>query len=614
MDNIRIAIIGGGPRGLNVIQAIAAAARGSLAGIPVDVHLIEPGEPGQGSHSSRQMDCLITNTLASQVTASPPKDIADINAGHLGPSFTEWARAEGYRSGPDGYHLGTDGDAVTDDAYLPRSMLGRYLNWCYEGTLRALPSAVRVLHYKNRATDLSRRPGGWLAHLGDAAAIECDFVFLTTGHGLNRASADERRYEEFVARHKEANPELAFFRTIYPCETLGRISPDATVAIEGLGLTACDAIVALTAGRGGRFVTDSGRLRYVRSGREPQILFFSRTGLPYAARGTNQKGIAGRHVARFLTVDAVDRLRDAAMRRRGSRRLDFEREVLPLIKVEMAFAFRSAREGREAEGSPFVATREERLAIERIFDPVGGHRFENLAAFQSFALEHARWDLAEAYKGNLTSPWKAATDAVRDCREAIYASFEHRGLLPESHRYFVEQFVPTMNRISFGPPRHRAAELIALIEAGVVGWAGGPSSRVALDDEARRFQICCTFAKETSRRRADVLVLGRLAPYRPAEDTSELSANLISRGLVRPFCNGAYHPSGIDIDREQHPITQQGQVLKTIWVIGYPAEGARGYTHALPRPYRRGGAMMDGYRAVADLSEQIHLARKAMAS
>ena len=614
METVRVAIIGGGPRGLNVLQAIAAATRSTLTDVSLDVHLIEPGEPGEGSHPARQMDSLITNTLASQVTASPPKEIGDIDAGHIGPSFTEWARAQGYRLGPNGYRIGMDGDVITDDAYLPRAMLGAYLGWCYQEALRTLPPAVRVLHHKGCATDLCRRSSGWLVNVKDAGPVECDFVFLTTGHGVNRASAGERRYEEFVAQHGRANPCLEFFRTIYPCDTLNGISPNATVAIEGLGLTACDAIVALTVGRGGRFVADSAGLRYVRSGREPQILFFSRTSLPYAARGINEKGIAGRHVARFMTAEAIERLREAAIRRRDSRQLDFEREVLPIIKTEMAFAFRMAREGREIEPTRFLATPDERLAIERIFDPTGGRTFDDLAAFQSFAMAHAKWDLAEAYKGNVTSPFKAATDAVRDCREAIYTAVEHRGLLPESHRYFVEHFFPTMNRISFGPPRHRAAELLALIEAGVVGWASGPSPRIECDAEERRFVISCAFGKETSRRRADVLVLGRLAPYRPADDASELSSNLVSRGLVRPFCNGSYHPSGIDIDRDQHPITLQGQVLRTIWVIGYPAEGARGYTHALPRPYRRGAAMMDGYRAVTDLVGQVHLMRKAMAS
>jgi uncharacterized NAD(P)/FAD-binding protein YdhS len=614
METVRVAIIGGGPRGLNILQAVAAAARSIPTDVSVDVHLIEPGEPGQGAHPSQQMRCLVTNTLASQVTASPPKDIGDIGAGYLGPSFTEWARAEGYRSRPDGYRVGGDGDVIADEAYLPRSMLGAYLSGCYQEVIRTLPATVRVLHHKGRATDLSRRSNGWVVKVQNAGAVECDFVFLTTGHGLNRPSASERRYEEFIADHRAANPHLEFLRTIYPCETLDRISPDTTVAIEGLGLTACDAIVALTLGRGGRFVSDRSGLRYRRSGREPQILFFSRTSLPYAARGINEKGIAGRHVARFLTVEAIERLRDAATRRRDSHQLDFEREVLPLIKTEMALAFRLAGGGRESEGAPFVATADERLAIEQIFDPIGGRRFDSLAAFQSFAVAHVKWDLREAYKGNLTSPFKAATDAVRDCREAIYAAVEHRGLLPDSHRYFVEHFFPTMNRISFGPPRHRAAELLALIEAGVVGWASGPSPRIELDSIERRFAISSIFEKEKSRQLADVLILGRLAPYRPAEDMSELSANLMSRGLVRPFANGSYHPSGIDIDRDQHPITLQGQVLKTMWVIGYPAEGARGYTHALPRPHRRSAAMLDGYRAVADLFDQANLMRNAMAS
>ena len=51
-----------------------------------------------------------------------------------------------------------------------------------------------------------------------------------------------------------------------------KISPQAVVAIQGLGLTGHDVIAELTVGRGGRFAETGSRLRYLPSGREPRLL------------------------------------------------------------------------------------------------------------------------------------------------------------------------------------------------------------------------------------------------------------------------------------------------------------------------------------------------------
>ena len=57
-----------------------------------------------------------------------------------------------------------------------------------------------------------------------------------------------------------------------------------TVAVEGMGLVAVDVVMALTLGRGGSFVENGDRLRYVRSGDEPALRLFSRSGFPYCAK------------------------------------------------------------------------------------------------------------------------------------------------------------------------------------------------------------------------------------------------------------------------------------------------------------------------------------------
>jgi len=608
LREISVAIIGVGPRGLSAFDRIIAAARAFRPPLAIAVHLIDPGESGQGSHSARQADYLLTNTVASQVTMFPLRHAAEPEQGNTGPSFTEWARATHYRRFGDRYQRAQDGGGVEiDDAdYLPRSMLGEYLSWFYDRLIRSAPGLLRHFCHRQRAVDMSLLADGrCVVKLENAFDIICDYVFITTGHGENRNNDSTQALHDFATVNASKNPRLAFISGAYPTDRLVKVSPHAVVAIQGLGLTAHDVIAELTAGRGGSFAETGGRLSYQRSGREPKLLVFSRHSLPYAARGINQKGLSGRHHSRFFTKQAIEAVRAAALKTTGSHQLDFEADVLPLLIKEMCFAFRRAARGGEVDWQQFAPTASERAAIDDILYPLHGRRFSHFASFRSYIIERMKADLIEARRGNLTSPGKAATDVIRDVRDSLCEAAEHGGLTPASHRRFVEEFVPLMNRVSFGPPRRRIEEMLALIDAGVLDWASGPSPAIEIDDSGKRFVIQSRFDCEIKRTPADVIVAARLDIFRPAEDRSAFMANLLRRGLCRPYCNGNFHPGGLDIDRNCHPISLTGETLGNVWVNGYPAEGPHFYTHALPRPMRRSRHLLDAERCVGEMVELI---------
>ena len=69
MKRYSVTILGMGPRGLSVLERIAALA-GSRQ-LLLDINLIEPGECGPGAHAVRQPQHLLINTVASQVTMFP---------------------------------------------------------------------------------------------------------------------------------------------------------------------------------------------------------------------------------------------------------------------------------------------------------------------------------------------------------------------------------------------------------------------------------------------------------------------------------------------------------------------------------------------------------------
>lgn len=77
-------------------------------------------------------------------------------------------------------------------------------------------------------------------------------------------------------------------------------------------------------------------------------------------------------------------------------------------------------------------------------------------------------------------------------------------------------------------------------------------------------------------------------------------------GIVRPFMNDGYHPGGLDIDINQHPINCLGETQESIWVLGNPAEGANFYTYVLPRPLVNSRFLVDAGRCVTDIYQQLH--------
>ncbi len=617
MKRYSVTIIGMGPRGLSVFERIAAVAR--THDCELDVNLIEPGECGPGVHSTRQPQHLLINTVASQVTTFPAPGMVAVTARCAQLSLTEWAVAAGYRRFGDEFlpvGMGVRcGAAIGESDYLPRQLLGQYLMWAYAQLKASLPPTVSVTHYRQRALDLQRHPdGSFVVELANGATIPSDYVVLTTGHSNNSLTDQEAWLGKFARDHARYNSKLAFVRQVYPLDQLGAISNDASVAIQGLGLTAHDVVSELTVGRGGRFIGQADALRYQRSGREPTLILYSRNCLPAAARGVNQKGLSGRHQARFFTREAVAALRAQALATRRSGQLDFDVELLPLLLREMGLAYRLASGAALPDPDAYVLGEQERVALDALMFPLRARSFHDRSEFAEFVLGYLRCDLQQAELGNLGSPVKAAADVLRDARAALQEMIEHAGLTPASHRKFLSVYNPIINRITFGPPRQRNRQLLALIEAGVVELAAGPNPALTIDQDLSQFVLHTKLGGGEAVRRVDVLVMARLDVYSPETDDTPFTRHLLKRGIIRPFYNGAFHPGGIDIDAAGHPLSASGAASPNLWALGYPVEGPHYYTHALPRPMRPSRQVSDAECCVGAMFASIAARESACAT
>jgi len=619
----RIAIIGLGPRGLSVLDRIIAYARNDEAAKPLELYLFDSREFGPGCHTTDQSGHLLVNTVACQMTQFSDDTVRDAGPLLYGPSFFDWLSRTGKPSVKDG-----DG-GLERNAYYSRALFGDYLRWVFEYMKGHAPAHVTIfLHNYAGVDDLLPRGAGWTVFY-DSRQYAVDHVFLTTGHARKEPDADERALAQKVAAAQALNPRAQVIFEPYPIRNAtSSIAASDTVAIEGMGLTSFDLISQLTYGRGGKFEerVASGRNRtqrldYKPSGSEPKILLYSRSGLPLTARAINQKGVFGQYKPKFFTFARLEALK----RDTPGGKLDFQSQIMPLLWRDMQFAYYfsylhqyrdkisamlfcnaflicDSDAARQALIDQHVEAGHQ-LSWDKLVDPIDRQALASPRHFSYWLKSHMRRDLTQARLGNLDSPIKSACDVLRDVRDVVRAAIDFGGLREESHRWVLSQFLPIMNRLAVGPPKERIAELLALMDSGVVRADFGPGAHCVFDEQRAGFVLRSRWPEKSAF--ADVLLRARAALPGPLEDKSPLMRKMLERGIVCPFMNGAFHPGGITVDRNMNVVNRDGQSQTSLWARGTLVEGCKFYTFVLPRPGANSTTMVDAGRAVGRMMASL---------
>ncbi|WP_329562459.1 FAD/NAD(P)-binding protein [Kitasatospora sp. NBC_01266] len=465
-EAFRLAVVGGGPRSTYALERLAATID-RLNGRRLVVHVYElAGEFGAGQvHSAEQPHSSYLNRAGSQVSfaADPTVLGADpIRAPKERPTLHEWCRRRFEATGDPAFDLApADSPRRRQHGLALREMFDRYL-----AELRRVPGVGVVLHTEE-VTDLAPTGDGRFAVVS-TSGVHCtaDRVLLITGHSSNDCAGDPgpEAYQDFARR-----TGAGYLPSAYPLQQ--RLSPQAlapggTVGCAGLGLTAIDQILYLTEGRGGHFQPDGDRLSYQACGAEPATVYaFSPSGVFPYTRPLSRKDRP--HQGRFLTLEAIDRLRASVGLATGEGerpRLDFEAHVLPLIVLEMAYVHYRTLFGPTAGDLIEAAVRDayerflagpiepgtvERLLpdVDRMADRIGDALREVLAGRCSLAAAaHALpgWDATGSLARWLTvvfGPELAGTVAL-DChrREPV--------VLPQTSRWRLETD-PALNRFDW---------------------------------------------------------------------------------------------------------------------------------------------------------------------
>lgn len=609
---ISVAVIGLGSRGLGVLERLVTLAKlaGPDAG-EVHVHLIDPRGDGAGVHDVTQPDYLLLNTTASQVSLFPDECTVGDAVDAPGATLYDWVTERGLRLAEDGFTVGHHGRPIRECDFLPRRVLGEYLGWFLEQIRQRVPGHVRLHTHLASAVDLDPEAFSerLTVTLSNGEVLTVDYGFLTTGYTSNDVLP---------------TGSGGIIAEPYPLpDRVAEVRPGQQVAIGGFGLSAMDLMSCLTVGRGGRFVPaddgPDGELRYLPSGDEPTLLFYSRTGVPCRARPRVVE-FGPRYRPLALTTANIDSLRASL----GGGPLDFEADVLPLVFTEMRVGYRRcearlAGTADELEADLVQAATAGPAALAALLDELDSRLgpfdaaatfdgatdmlLDDTQAYQKWLADLLRRDLAEGLLGFTASPVKAALDIMRELRDTFRYVVDFGGLTESSHDEFTRRTVPAVNRAVVGPQWERHAELLALMAAGVAHVPFGPAPTVVWNTEAGGWTVTSTQLAEPHSRRVDWVVSAYLDPPAVENSASPLLSALYRKGWIRRHRPASRHVHGIDVDRDQHPVDAQGRPERRLWVLGPLCEGATFYNNLVPSPNTYSRPVHDAHRCVVALYE-----------
>ena len=172
----------------------------------------------------------------------------------------------------------------------------------------------------------------------DDAQRDYDYVALALGHLSAQPTSKENR-RLMTAKDVDFLYVPTGDATV---RTAAKLADKQHVFLLGQGLTLFDYLELLTTWLGGRYVRTEDGLRYEPSGTEPHLYVSSRRGVPYHARGVNEKAPDERWEPKFLTLDYTEQLR----RRRETGPVSFGRDVWPAVVREVELAYTLAQANR----------------------------------------------------------------------------------------------------------------------------------------------------------------------------------------------------------------------------------------------------------------------------
>jgi uncharacterized NAD(P)/FAD-binding protein YdhS len=534
--DLRVAIVGLGPKGLFALERLLdhTGRGGARASLDVDVFEPHPA-PGAGPvYDPRQPAYLRMNIAADQLNLWSADNAAVPPSERL--AFTEWRRSQGPVEG------------LASARYPPRALVGRYLADGFERIRRRVPRGMRLALLPLEVRAAHTDGTSWTVVAADGSTRVYDEVLVTVGHGTGAAPAEPESWPHAASLIPGVFPVARWL-------TADRVPPGSAAVVRGFALTFLDAALALTEGRGGAFEADAHphRLRYVPgAGDVGVILPVSRTGRPMLAKP--QPELAA----------SVPELEEIA--RSGSERvlalpegLDLRVDLLPILADAVAANLLAANPRRPEGERP-----------RRVADAARDWLSTACDGFPPVAAHHAADDVERSLDVGSglrppDLPW-----ALGHTWQSLYpALVERLGGTGLSHRAWpaFRRLAAEMERVAFGPPPVNAAKLLALIGAGTIDLDHVRGSRITTTNGVT------SIGAGHARRTVDVVVNAVL----PGPGVRDSGPGLLERLTADGHARVAPRRRGLEVTRDAACVGRDGRRTPGLsaagratedWVIG----------------------------------------------
>lgn len=612
MGNFHCVLIGAGPRGTSFLERLLANLQHGQLNLPsgaaLELDIIDPYEPGAGHVWREDQDPLfLMNTPAMFPTVAPVGDtIKELCPSTVGQSFNEWLTAQQQGNGP-AHNPAVDHMCaqLRADGFPPRALYGAYLSDQYRAIVEALRQhrqIAAIRFHQALATGVRKLDDGRYQVKADDHVFTAEALVLALGHVPARLNPNQRALADLAAAHGLGYIEPNISGDV----DWDQLPGGEPVLMRGLGLNFFDVMIALTQGRGGRFVPgrEPGRLDYQPSGAEPIIYAASRRGVPYRGKAN----VAAYHPSwvqlRYCTAEHVNQL----VERFGQ--LDFRAHLWPLINRDVLLTYYrtltqhhpqvftrdpqefllrletlldSAHHGEEVTQSQAEELLAEYAPTQRWLDvrglatPAAGATFASGAEYQRWVRQFLAADI-DASLAAEKSPTKIAIKALHRCRELIKELVREHKITDASRiRDLAGWFGPMIEGLASGPPVQRVAELLALAEAGIVHFIG-PNPVFEVEQHSDSFQAMSPWVHDEPVRARNLVEA--MMPANQIELTASVFLQeLLAHKLARPWVltneDGlAVTGQGLDVsDRPYRLRNEDGE--ENIFVLGLQLSSAQ---------------------------------------
>ncbi|GGA07196.1 FAD/NAD(P)-binding protein [Neptunicoccus cionae] len=515
-DNIRIALIGAGPRGLGALEALVTRLKDSGTALDLTVFddLQLPGagpnfDPAQTPHS-------ILNIPLREVDIPPalPLPCGD---------FAEWQSQRGH------------GDS---ERFPPRAELGAYLMARFRELTRFDGVDIKLTALKAKASRLDQTDAGW--HINAQGQDFGPFHEVLLIPGQPRTPPDP----QWADWMDHAENTGACVINAYPDRQLLAAAQDWSdrrVGIRGLGLSTCDVMRFLTVGLGGRFEDGA----YHPSGKEPAMIYaFSLNGQP-----PFPKPVDNSLDRKFdPTAQEVEQF-EIAVQEAVSQGPD--RALSPICE---ALVPPVARIGASMGADFDAADVKEWLRTER--DAPGDQESEG----PQETLEHG---IAMAQGSTPPTVGYCVGQVWRKMQNELRANFNSARMEAETAQKIVG-FDEGLKRYSYGPPLRSSKELLALLDCGLV------SLRVVDDPDIQLIDGGWHLEEHDAEANVSVMIDAVLPPPSLDAVSDELFEQLKSEGTLQ----SRYESSGAVTAPDGQVVGKDGTPRNGLSMLGRLALGS----------------------------------------